>query len=375
VSDTSDAVAVDVLPLPASPVAEDFSGSVCLGAQGPITLCVTDATLTPGAVYEWTYQGVAIAAAGTASCITITDFTGFSEGLNAIAVTAQLQGCDALDAGSVDVQMYEAPQEEAEAGPDASYCLDDEILLSAQIPTVGTGMWSSTDPSLQFENEMDPFSGVDGLSEGENILIWTLDFESCLDYSSDTSIVSIESTPIAETDSILVQFGETVEFNIATNDLIQGGYTIRLLPGGPLKGNVLYQGQGRVIYDPNLGFVGTDVFTYEICSEVCPDQCTTAEVILRVGDENDCFIPSLFTPNGDGTNDRLIIPCLETARFPTNRIVVFNEWGDAVFEAQPYLNNWEGTRNGKDLPVATYFYIVDFGDGRPVQTGFLILER
>jgi gliding motility-associated-like protein len=98
-------------------------------------------------------------------------------------------------------------------------------------------------------------------------------------------------------------------------------------------------------------------------------------VILRVGDENDCFIPSLFTPNGDGTNDRLIIPCLETARFPTNRIVVFNEWGDAVFEAQPYLNNWEGTRNGKDLPVATYFYIVDFGDGRPVQTGFLILER
>jgi gliding motility-associated-like protein len=175
----------------------------------------------------------------------------------------------------------------------------------------------------------------------------------------------------------MVPFGETVNINVLLNDTVEGefSYSLTLLPGGPLKGNALYQGQGIVVYDPNLGYVGPDQLTYLLCSELCPDQCTTAEVIIQVGDETDCFIPTIFTPNGDGTNDRLIIPCLETERFPQNRVVIFNEWGDAVYQAQPYLNDWTGTREGKDLPVATYFYIVDFGDGRPVQNGFLILER
>ncbi|MEO5907373.1 MAG: gliding motility-associated C-terminal domain-containing protein, partial [Saprospiraceae bacterium] len=126
---------------------------------------------------------------------------------------------------------------------------------------------------------------------------------------------------------------------------------------------------------PNLGFVGTDMFTYRLCSTVCPTECGEAIVVIRVGNEDDCFVPTLFTPNGDGVNDELIVPCLETERFPENELIVFNEWGDVVYKASPYLNDWRGESSGNPLPVGTYFYIMDFGDGSQPKHTFLVLER
>lgn len=375
ISDVSDPVSVSVLPLPLNPETETFEGSVCLGSPSPITLCITPGSVTSGAVYTWTYQSIVLNAPNGDRCITITDFAVFTAGTNAISVSAELNGCMSTNSDVVEIPMYDIPEETANAGPDATYCADDEITLNGSFPSAGSAEWSSGNTSIFFDDINDPFTVVSGLSDEENVLIWTLDFESCLNYTSDTVVIFIESTPEAVRDSVLVPFGETVDINVLLNDIVSDDYTFQILPGGPMRGNALYMGQGVIAYDPNLGYVGPDRITYEICSELCPEQCTSAEVIIQVGDETDCFIPTLFTPNNDGTNDRLIIPCLETERFPQNRIAIFNEWGDAVYEAQPYLNDWEGTHEGKDLPVATYFYIVDFGDGRLVQNGFLILER
>ncbi|HLF65006.1 MAG TPA: gliding motility-associated C-terminal domain-containing protein [Saprospiraceae bacterium] len=375
VSDLSIPVSVSVLPLPMSPLIESFAGSVCLGNPSAADLCITKSTATPGASYAWTYQGTPLGGPTDMRCIELSDFSMFEEGLNILLVTAELNGCASTESGMIEIPMYDIPNETADAGPDAVYCVNEGISLNGNYPSVGVGSWTSPDAAIIFTHINDPFSGVSDLSEGQNIFVWTLDYESCQDYSSDTVVIFLETTPQAVRDSVLVPFGETVDINVLINDLIDDAYTLRILPGGPLKGNALYKGQGIITYDPNLGYVGPDQITYEICSELCPEQCTLAEVIIQVGDETDCFIPTIFTPNGDGTNDRLIVPCLETERFPQNRIVIFNEWGDAVYQAQPYLNNWDGTRDGKDLPVATYFYIIDFGDGRPVQNGFLILER
>src|SRR4030095_15111735 len=95
-------------------------------------------------------------------------------------------------------------------------------------------------------------------------------------------------------------------------------------------------------YTPNIGFVGTDSFVYKICSADCPEECGETTVVLNVGNENDCFVPTLFTPNDDGVNDILIIPCLETDKFPRNRIFIFNEWGALIFSSSPYENDWDG---------------------------------
>ena len=75
-------------------------------------------------------------------------------------------------------------------------------------------------------------------------------------------------------------------------------------------------------------------------------------------------------------NDAFIIPCLaEGDKYPNSLVGVFNQWGDEVFHAEPYLNDWEGTFDGEDLPPATYFYIIDLGNGEKPMTGYLIIQR
>ncbi len=69
------------------------------------------------------------------------------------------------------------------------------------------------------------------------------------------------------------------------------------------------------------------------------------------------FIPNAITPdNGDGYNDYWNIRDLE--RYPDNEVRIINRWGDEVFFAKPYQNNWAGTWKGDKLPGATYYYIM-----------------
>jgi gliding motility-associated-like protein len=91
-------------------------------------------------------------------------------------------------------------------------------------------------------------------------------------------------------------------------------------------------------------------------------------------------IPGIFTPNGDGKNDPFYIPGLDA--YPKNKLQIFNRWGNMVYEAAPYKNDWDGTPNktsmgtGK-LPVGAYFYILDLGDDKdpePIRKGYVQLE-
>jgi large repetitive protein len=56
---------------------------------------------------------------------------------------------------------------------------------------------------------------------------------------------------------------------------------------------------------------------------------------------------------------------LNPDKFPDNELIVFNRWGDIVFRASPYINNWQGVNSkGEDLPDGTYYYILRLNIGR-----------
>jgi uncharacterized repeat protein (TIGR01451 family)/gliding motility-associated-like protein len=93
----------------------------------------------------------------------------------------------------------------------------------------------------------------------------------------------------------------------------------------------------------------------------------------------DFFIPEGFSPNDDGVNDLFVIRGI--SHFPENNIVIFNRWGNKVFEASPYQSTWDGksTNNlqigGEDLPVGTYFYVLELGDGSDFYKGTIYLNN
>jgi gliding motility-associated-like protein len=93
----------------------------------------------------------------------------------------------------------------------------------------------------------------------------------------------------------------------------------------------------------------------------------------------DFFIPEGFSPNGDGTNDLFVIRGVDN--YPHNKFEIYNRWGNKVFEASPYKSTWDGraafgVRMGGDkLPISTYFYLFDFGNGADIIKGTIYLNR
>ena len=119
---------------------------------------------------------------------------------------------------------------------------------------------------------------------------------------------------------------------------------------------------------------GENIFTLMVTNKVC--YANLGDVIITVID--DIIIPEGFSPNGDGTNETFIITGLE--EYPNNSIVIVNRWGNKVYESAPYNNDWDGTNmfgvsKGKTLPVGTYFYILDPGDGQKALKGYIYLNK
>ena len=99
------------------------------------------------------------------------------------------------------------------------------------------------------------------------------------------------------------------------------------------------------------------------------------------GDGCQVKIPQFISPNGDGKNDRLVIPGIE--EFPRNVLKVYSRWGNFVSEKKEYYSSWDGTTNvnqgvnrvtegGDMLPMGTYFYVFESNDERYTSfTGYV----
>jgi len=81
----------------------------------------------------------------------------------------------------------------------------------------------------------------------------------------------------------------------------------------------------------------------------------------------DVVMPTGFTPNGDGSNDSYVVQGLEA--YPDNRIIIYNRWGNVVYDRVRYTNDWSGeNQQGEPLPNGTYFVVLTLTpDGAPMQ--------
>ncbi len=85
-------------------------------------------------------------------------------------------------------------------------------------------------------------------------------------------------------------------------------------------------------------------------------------------------IPNAFSPNNDGINDKWQVFNLEN--YPDARIEIYNRYGHKVFSSRGFVTPWDGKLNGKDLPIGTYYYIIEPNDnGYGKLTGSITLLR
>lgn len=105
--------------------------------------------------------------------------------------------------------------------------------------------------------------------------------------------------------------------------------------------------------------------------------CVTTDTMqLYVLKKPGLYLPTAFTPNGDGLNDDIkpYIVGLKTLKSFT----VFNRWGNMVFQTSTYGRAWDGKSGGQDQAAGVYVWTIEFvtSDNRLVtEKGFITLIR
>jgi gliding motility-associated-like protein len=84
---------------------------------------------------------------------------------------------------------------------------------------------------------------------------------------------------------------------------------------------------------------------------------------------SDITIYNSFSPNGDGINDTWGI---EAARFYSGtKLQIFDRGGVRIFNSEDPTQRWDGTYQGKELPIGTYYWILEVGETGEMRRGVL----
>lgn len=95
----------------------------------------------------------------------------------------------------------------------------------------------------------------------------------------------------------------------------------------------------------------------------------TLEVISNID------APQVFTPNGDGINDKFRIYERNLRNF---KILIFDRWGQIIYTSYDPNFEWDGTHEGRECQQSAYVYhIVAIGEDNLdyKRTGIINLVR
>lgn len=130
--------------------------------------------------------------------------------------------------------------------------------------------------------------------------------------------------------------------------------------------------------DPVASPTETTVYTVTVYDS---NGCA-ANAVIRVSVRNDylIFLPNVFTPNGDGVNDRFSLHAYGASNIAVR---IFNRWGGEVYynpSQQPNTeaDGWDGMYNGKEAQQGSYMYLVNVvytNNEERQETGTITLVR
>jgi gliding motility-associated-like protein len=126
--------------------------------------------------------------------------------------------------------------------------------------------------------------------------------------------------------------------------------------------------------DPNIAnpLANPEVTTtYTVTATTAAGCVSTAQVTVTV--QELVYVPNTFTPNRDGINDTWEI--LNIEQYPNCKVQIFNQWGNLVFTSDGYKQQWDGSYKGQELPLATYYYIIQLDNKEKPLSGSVTIVK
>ena len=285
--------------------------------------------------------------------------------------------------------------------PDTSICYGDSILISASNDYDYFEWTFNASPeiigtmnSLMISQAGTYFltAGLDAIecSSSDSIHIYIIpvaeaDIEGGSICQGDTLVLHVEADPsyeyfwndeagsnelsVSESGVYVVKVGNQCGYAYDTAEV-----QVLPLPEVDLgEDQFLYDENSSVLLDAGDGFVsyqwqdGSTQATFQVSSE---NAVNDSIYFVRVFDGN-CYnsdtviidtgvpeVPVVLTPNGDSYND-IFKPSKKWGSIHEHTIIVFNRWGEKVWESTDFRKGWDGTdRFGRKVANGTYFWVL-----------------
>ncbi|HHG84502.1 MAG TPA: gliding motility-associated C-terminal domain-containing protein, partial [Bacteroidetes bacterium] len=256
-----------------------------------------------------------------------------------VATTYYLSGQNSTTGcGYTDSIRIETYQLQVNHWADSTVCLGDTLTFDIQ-PTGGTGNYSYMWLSSTSDTVADPTAATTGVRPTAN--------------GTFTVMISDQVTGCS------IQFAITIE---VTRLMVTATPPAELINPGQ---RVQLQAAGATFYSwaPDMN----------ISCLACPDPVVKPEMSITYTvtgtDTNNCIgtatvnitvdsflVPNVFTPNGDGVNDQLLLNYYGKG---TYEISVFDRWGVQHFNTRNTNGYWDGRNaNGQPVPEGVYYLVV-----------------
>ena len=310
-----------------------LTANILLNTRTDTTICqgqsVTLTTTSNGTTYNWLPSNSLNNATALSPVATPADTTTY-------IITATLGNCATTD--TVVVQVIPAPI--PDAGPGTSICLGKTYTLQ------GSGGTSYT---------WTPSTGLSNTNTPNPVASPTISTMYYLTVKSTTGCSSLVR------DSVLVAITPTFIASAGVDTIIVVGqpYTLNATP--LITSNI---GNNSFVWMPAFGLNNPNIQSpiATITSEqryfvdvITPEGCkATSSVLLSVYAGPTIYVPTGFTPNGDGVNDFFGIVAVGIKQF--NYIKLYNRWGQVIYSSTNPKEKWNGTFKGAEQPVGTYVY-------------------
>lgn len=338
-------------------VTVDFPDSPAF-IESPVQVC-NDTQATIDAVPVTYGTGVWSVPSGSSLVIAnptqaTTTVSGLAPGDNTVIWTTSGTNTNCPSTSEVLIVKNNALTSQAVVTKDTVYnCATANVLLTAQAPTSGTGVWTS-DVINTITNGNNHNALATNLSDGWNTFYYTVQNGVC-PTSVDSMKVFRMIKPVIDLEDTTLCSKVTLALNGTPAPYRTDAIWYFEQGGGKFSDEFSASTQ---LLDYRLG---TNVIIYSFNHEVCGMESDTLLVTFNNCDGNEFIIPTIITPNQDGKNDSFVISGL-AVQYPKCTVKIVNRWGSVVFESEGYSQPWEGTFKGEPLPVGTYYYVIELND-------------
>lgn len=232
----------------------------------------------------------------------------------------------------------------------ATLSTQDEVCFGDNNGSINVNAQGGTAAYNYNWNDSGSGSSRDNLSPGAYSVTIT-DANGCTVTISDSVSAALPIWVRTDTSVYRIYAGQTIEIN---SESFTNGNTVTQYNWEPIIGIDCAD-----CASVNASPLETQTYTLSIVDEDGCTADTTFEIIVR--NDQVFYVPSAFTPNGDGVNETFSVKSDGVVDF---KFQIFDRWGNLVFETTDVNEEWDGTFRGSALPPDVFVYRVyaDFLD-------------